>query len=89
MAGVTNVAFRALCRRHGGGLYVSEMVGARALTEGDRKSQLKAAFGAHESPRSIQLYATDPDDANRAVELLVGEQQVDHIDLNFGCPAPK
>ncbi|MFP4235026.1 MAG: tRNA dihydrouridine synthase DusB [Nitriliruptoraceae bacterium] len=95
MAGVTNVAFRALCRRYGGGLYVSEMVGARGLLEGDARSQLKAAFGPDEQPRSIQLYATDPTDTRAAVRLLVtgdpqaGRAPVDHIDLNFGCPAPK
>jgi nifR3 family TIM-barrel protein len=89
MAGVTNAAFRALCRRHGDGLYVSEMVGARGLLEGNRQSQLKASFAPDESPRSIQLYAVDPADAARAAALLVGEGRVDHIDLNFGCPAPK
>ena len=95
MAGVTNVAFRALCRRHGGGLYVSEMVGARGLLEGDARSQLKAAFGPDETPRSIQLYGTDPADTAAAVRSLVapasdsGRPPVDHIDLNFGCPAPK
>ncbi len=89
MAGVTNVPFRTLCRRYGGGLYVSEMVGARGLVEGDATSQLKASFAPEEDPRSIQLYAVDPDDAARATALLVGEQRVDHIDLNFGCPAPK
>jgi len=95
MAGVTNVAFRTLCRRHGGGLFTSEMVGARGLLEGNDRSQLKAAFGADEHPRSIQLYGTDAADTAAAVRLLVtGEQRtgrapVDHIDLNFGCPAPK
>ena len=95
MAGVTNVAFRTLCRRFGGGLYVSEMVGARGLVEGDARSQLKAAFGPDESPRSIQLYATDPADAAAAVRHLVSPRDpaatsgVDHLDLNFGCPAPK
>jgi nifR3 family TIM-barrel protein len=89
MAGVTNIAFRRLCRRHGGGLYVSEMVGARGLLEGDRKSTMKASFGPEEDPRSIQLYAIDPDEAAEATRLLVDEGRVDHIDLNFGCPAPK
>ena len=89
MAGVTNAAFRALCRRHGDGLYVSEMVGARGLLEGNRQSQLKASFAPDESPRSIQLYAVDPTDAARATALLADEGRVDHIDLNFGCPAPK
>ena len=93
MAGVTNAPFRQLCRRHGGGLYVSEMVGARGLIEQNRTTALKAAFGPDEDPRSIQLYATDPTDAGRAAALLAtGDEQrapVDHIDLNFGCPSPK
>ena len=89
MAGVTNVAYRTLCRRHGGGLYVSEMVGARGLVEGDRTADLKAAFAPDEDPRSIQLYGTGPAEVGAAVERLVGEGRVDHVDLNFGCPAPK
>jgi nifR3 family TIM-barrel protein len=89
MAGVTNAPFRTLCRRHGGGLYVSEMIGARGLVEGNDKSTLKASFGPDESPRSIQLYAIEPDEAAAATELLVGDGRVDHLDLNFGCPSPK
>jgi nifR3 family TIM-barrel protein len=89
MAGVTNAPFRTLCRRYGGGLYVSEMVGARGLVEGNATSQLKASFAPDEDPRSIQLYAIDPRDAAAATELLVGGQRIDHLDLNFGCPSPK
>jgi nifR3 family TIM-barrel protein len=89
MAGVTNAPFRSLCRRHGGGLYVSEMVGARGLVEGNRTSVLKASFAPDEHPRSIQLYAIDPRDAADATRLLVEEDAVEHLDLNFGCPAPK
>nr|WP_274387416.1 tRNA dihydrouridine synthase DusB [Salsipaludibacter albus] len=93
MAGVTNVAYRALCRRYGGGLFVSEMVGARGLVEGSDKAELKAAFGPDESPRSIQLYGVEPGEIRDAVALLVDRGtdggRVDHVDLNFGCPAPK
>jgi nifR3 family TIM-barrel protein len=103
MAGVTNAPYRTLCRRHGRGLYVSEMVGARGLVEGDRTSHLKASFAPDEPVRSIQLYATAAEDVARAVRLLVDPtmtvethsrydpetRPVDHIDLNFGCPAPK
>ena len=95
MAGVTNVAYRTLCRRFGGGLYVSEMVGTRGLVEGNATSTLKAAFGPDEHPRSIQLYALEPAETSAAVHLLTagaaqaGREPVDHIDLNFGCPAPK
>lgn len=89
MAGVTNAPFRALCRRYGAGLYVSEMIGARALVDGDPKTLANAAFGADENLRSIQLYGTDPVYLGRAARLLVEEHGVDHIDMNFGCPVPK
>ena len=89
MAGVTNSAFRRLCRRYGAGLYVSEMVNARGLLEGGEKSWQLASFAPDESPRSLQLYGTDPAVVAEAVRRLIGEGHVDHLDFNFGCPAPK
>ena len=89
MAGVTNSAFRRLCRRYGAGLYVSEMVNARGLLEGGEKSWQLASFAEDESPRSLQLYGTDPAVVSEAVRRLVSEGHVDHLDFNFGCPAPK
>ena len=89
MAGVTNSAFRRLCRRYGAGLYVSEMVNARGLLEGGEKSWQLASFAPDESPRSLQLYGTDPVVVAEAVRRLIGEGRVDHLDFNFGCPAPK
>lgn len=89
MAGVTNVAFRTLCRRYGAGLYVSEMIGARALVDGDPKTLANAAFAPEETPRSIQLYGTDPLYVGLATRTLVDDHDVQHIDLNFGCPVPK
>lgn len=89
MAGVTNAPFRRLCRRHGAGLYVNEMIGARALVNGDAKTSLLARFPPDESPRSVQLYGTTAESVGEAVALLVSERGADHIDLNFGCPAPK
>ena len=89
MAGVTNWPFRAICRRFGAGLYVSEMITARPLVEGRAKTLMLAEFGAEESPRSLQLYGVDPHYVGEAVKWLVREGRVDHIDLNFGCPVPK
>lgn len=71
------------------GLFVSEMITARPLVEGDRKTARLASFGPRETPRSIQLYGVDPHHVGAAVERLVGEGLVDHIDMNFGCPVPK
>ena len=89
MAGVTNSAFRTLCRGYGAGLYVSEMVTARALVEGNAKTIGMASFGEDETVRSVQLSSVDPTVMEQAVRRLVGEIGVDHIDLNFGCPAGK
>jgi nifR3 family TIM-barrel protein len=89
MAGVTNAAFRTLCRSYGAGLYVNEMVSARALVEGNEKTKRMIEFGADEDVRSIQLYGVDPDVIARAVQRLVDDARVDHIDLNMGCPVPK
>jgi nifR3 family TIM-barrel protein len=89
MAGVTNYPFRSLCRRFGAGLYVSEMITARPLVEGNQKTLRIADFGAEESPRSLQLYGVDPYYVGEATKRLVGEARVDHIDMNFGCPVRK
>src|SRR5512134_2134874 len=89
MAGVTNPPFRTLCRRYGAGLYVSEMITARALVEGNRKTLLLASFGPEETTRSLQLYGVDPRYVGEAVRILVGEGRIDHLDMNFGCPVRK
>jgi nifR3 family TIM-barrel protein len=89
MAGVTNPPFRTLCRRYGAGLYVSEMITARALVEGNRKTLLLAGFSPEEETRSLQLYGVDPHYVGEAVRFLVGEGRIDHLDMNFGCPVRK
>jgi nifR3 family TIM-barrel protein len=89
MAGVTNPPFRTLCRKFGAGLYVSEMITARALVEGNPKTLLLASFAADEPVRSLQLYGVDPHYVGEAVRRLVGEGKVDHVDMNFGCPVRK
>jgi nifR3 family TIM-barrel protein len=96
MAGVTNVAFRTLCReleldRVGtiSGLYVCEMVTARALVERHPVTMHMTTFSADESPRSLQLYTVDPATTYQAVKMVADENLADHIDMNFGCPVPK
>jgi nifR3 family TIM-barrel protein len=89
MAGVTNYPFRKICRQFGASLYVSEMITARPLVEKRERTLKLADFGPDESPRSLQLYGTDPHYVGEAVKLLVGEGRVDHIDMNFGCPVRK
>ena len=89
MAGITNTAFRRLCREYGGGLYVSEMVTSRALVERTPESLRIIAHDDDEKVRSVQLYGVDPATVGRAVRMLVEEDRADHIDLNFGCPVAK
>lgn len=96
MAGVTNVAFRTLCReqerqRTGtvSGLYVCEMVTARALVERNEKTLHMTTFAPDENPRSLQLYTVDPATTYAAAKMIVDGDLADHIDMNFGCPVPK
>jgi len=89
MAGITNTAFRRLCREYGGGLYVSEMITSRALVERTPESMRLIRHHESETLRSIQLYGVDPKTVIDAVTMLVSEDRADHIDLNFGCPVAK
>lgn len=96
MAGVTNVAFRSLCREQEvqrigtvSGLYVCEMVTARALVERNEKTMKMTTFAPDEDPRSLQLYTVDPEYTYKAAKMIVDENLADHIDMNFGCPVPK
>ncbi|MFP6605629.1 MAG: tRNA-dihydrouridine synthase family protein, partial [Myxococcota bacterium] len=89
MAGITNYPFRALCRQFGAGLFVSEMITARALLERNARTLHLAGFDPEEKPRSLQLYGVDPEVVGEVVRWLVDEDRVDHIDLNFGCPVRK
>ncbi len=96
MAGVTNVAFRTLCReleqsRAGtvSGLYVCEMVTARPLVERQPATMHMVTFAPDEQPRSLQLYSVDPQHTYAAARMIADEGLADHIDMNFGCPVPK
>ncbi|EUA38244.1 TIM-barrel, nifR3 family protein [Mycobacterium avium subsp. avium 2285 (R)] len=96
MAGVTNVAFRTLCRELErelvgtvSGLYVCEMVTARALVERHPATMHMTTFAPDESPRSLQLYTVDPATTYAAAKMIANEGLADHIDMNFGCPVPK
>ncbi|MGX6608266.1 tRNA dihydrouridine synthase DusB [Micromonosporaceae bacterium Da 78-11] len=89
MAGITNVAFRRLCREQGGGVYVCEMITTRALVERIPKTLKMITFAEDEGFRSLQLYGVDPDVTAAAVRMIGEDNLADHIDLNFGCPVPK
>lgn len=90
MAGVTNWPFRVLCEGYGpDGLYVAEMITARALTARNPKALRLCRFAPSESFRSLQLYGVDPHILEQAARIVVDNHMADHVDLNFGCPVPK
>lgn len=89
MAGVTNAAYRQLCREQGAGLYVCEMITSRGLVVGDPKTRAMLQFDPGETTRSVQLYGVDPGVMADAARILARDFAVGHIDLNFGCPVPK
>lgn len=89
MAGVTNAAYRQLCREQGAGLYVCEMITSRGIVEGDPKTLGMLVFDPGERVRSVQIFGVDPRTMGEAVRVLAGEHGVGHVDLNLGCPVPK
>jgi len=89
MAGVTNAAFRQLCRSYGPGLYVTEMVSSRALVEGNAKTRGMVRREGDAPVHSVQLSGVDPRVVGTAVAIVVEEYGADHVDLNMGCPVPK
>ncbi len=90
MAGVTNAPFRTMCRSFAPGLvYVNEMVMATAVVHGNPKTERMMTFADDEQPRSLQVYGSDPVMLGEAIRKVCANGRVDHIDINFGCPAAK
>src|SRR4051794_4803522 len=89
MAGVTNVAYRTLCREQSAGLYVCEMITSRGLVERGETTLSMLRVDPAETITSVQLYGVDPAVMAKAATILCGDYGVQHIDLNFGCPVPK
>lgn len=89
MAGATDSAFRHLCMEQGAAFCISEMISAKALTMGDKKTPLLAAHTAAEKPFGIQLFGYEPEVMARAAARIEREYAPDFIDINMGCPTPK
>jgi nifR3 family TIM-barrel protein len=88
MAGVTDLAYRELCREQGCGVTCTEMVSAKAIYYHNRNTEELLKTGAHEHPVAVQLFGSDPEIvAAMAAQLESGP--FDIIDLNMGCPVPK
>ncbi len=88
MAGASDRPMRALCVQNGAAFTVSEMVSAKALTMGDKKS-LRLLRGATKgAPYGVQLFGSEPSVLAEAIRCIEGES-FDFLDLNLGCPAQK
>lgn len=87
MAGVTDYPFRLICRRFGAGLTYSEMVSAKALSYGDKKTK-SLLYHQGESPFAVQIFGHEPE-VMAAGAAYVRSQGADIVDVNMGCPAPK
>lgn len=92
MAGATDAVMRRLCAEYGAVCTVSEMVSAKALTMGDRKSVQLMRGGGGDAPFGIQLFGAEPETMAEAARIVCGMRETipfDFIDINMGCPAPK
>ena len=89
MAGVTDRAFRQICREQGAALTVTEMVSAKALTYGDKKTPGLLALGETEHPVAAQIFGHEPETMAEGAKIAREISGCDIIDINMGCPAPK
>jgi tRNA-dihydrouridine synthase B len=89
LAGLTDLPFRGVAKRFGADLTVSEMISSNALVENNPKTAKMLQKNSKEAPYSIQIAGSNPDILKRAVEIINRKDEVDIIDLNCGCPAPK
>lgn len=88
MAGAADKAFRSICREFGAAYTVSEMVSAKGVTMGDRKSSEIMDVSDEERPCAIQIFGSQPDVMAQSAAAAL-EYKPDIIDINMGCPAPK
>ncbi len=89
MAGVTDLAFRTICRELGAGYTVTEMVSAKALCYQDRKSLPLLELGEGEHPAAVQLFGSDEVCMEEAAAIALERSGADIVDINMGCPVPK
>ena len=89
MAGVTDMAFRTVCRGFGASYTVSEMVSAKALTYRDKKTFSLLCRGEGEKPFAVQIFGSDPGVMAEGARIALELSGADIVDINMGCPAPK
>lgn len=88
MAGITDASFRRICVNYGAGMTYSEMISAKGLWYGDKKTASLMHIAEDERPTAIQIFGSDPDIMAEVIPTVM-EFKPDIIDINMGCPAPK
>lgn len=88
MAGVTDLAFRTVCKEYGADLVVSEMISSRGLHYKDKKTAALLKTNQTEAPLIVQLFGNDPEIMAESAKTLES-MGVSYLDINMGCPAPK
>ena len=88
MAGVTDLAFRLICKEYGSGLLYTEMINAKALCYDDEKTNGMLKIEEEEHPVAVQIFGSEPEFIAGATEIL-NEHSNEILDINMGCPAPK
>lgn len=90
MAGITDISFRLICKEMGAGLLYTEMISAKGLYYKDKKTDELTLIDERERPIAIQIFGSDPNIMSEVVETQINERDdIDIIDINMGCPAPK
>jgi len=89
MAGVTDRAFRYMCKKYGAGGMTTEMVSAKAICYGDKKTAKLAYIADEERPCGLQLFGSEPEIMAKAAVSVYDMFTPEFIDVNMGCPAPK
>lgn len=87
MAGITDLAFRKVCKENNCGLVETEMVSAKAVYYNDEKTMKMLNMEGEKRPVSIQIFGNDPEVMMAATKILDGKSEL--VDINMGCPAPK
>lgn len=89
MAGVTDIAFRGLCKEMGCGLVYTEMVSAKALFYGSENTKDMLTISNEERPVAVQIFGSDPVVMAKSCDLFNDDKDICIVDINMGCPAPK
>ncbi len=89
MAGLTDRAFRIICEKFNPGLVVTEMISSRALFHNDEKTKKLLDTSGEKRPIAVQIFGSDTESMSYAAKYINDNYQIDIIDINMGCPAPK